>query len=81
MKKVSTRAAAQSRNISPRKLTTDWIWEIATVGTACWMKRVRSNWSSGSVPMRRRCAKSSEECHAVGSHWKSGCIRRGSAAC
>ena len=27
----------------------DWIWEIATAGTAWWMKQARSNWSSASV--------------------------------
>ena len=39
------------------------------------------NWSSQSVRTRRRCRKSSPQCHAVGSRWKSGRIRPGSVAC
>jgi hypothetical protein len=40
MKKVSTVTRMQGRNISkPRR--SDWIWEIATVGTAWWMKQGR----------------------------------------
>jgi hypothetical protein len=39
MKKVSTAATKQSRNISQRKLTIGWIWEIAPAAIACWTSR------------------------------------------
>src|SRR5579864_1560662 len=44
------------------------------------MKPARYNWSSESVRLRKRCRKSSAQCPAAGSHWKSGRIRPGSVA-
>jgi hypothetical protein len=41
MKKVSTAAAKQRRNISQQRLTIGLDLGIATVGTVCWMKRAR----------------------------------------
>jgi len=47
MKKVSTVARKQSRNIFQQKLTIGLdFWEIATVGTGWWMKQARYSWSS-----------------------------------
>jgi hypothetical protein len=41
MKKVSTAATKQSRNISQQKLTIGLDLGIATVGIACWMEPAR----------------------------------------
>jgi hypothetical protein len=62
MKKVSTAATKQSRNISRQRLTIGLDREIATVGTACWMKWGRYNWSSVCERLRKRCAKFSARC-------------------
>ena len=82
MKKVSTRAAAQSRNISQQKLTIGLdlgdrnIWYCVW-----WMKLARFNGNSESVRVGKHCRKSSARCRAAGSHWKSGRIHPGSVAC
>jgi hypothetical protein len=75
MKKVSTRAAAQSRNISQQKLTigldlgdrNSWYCVVDEAGQIQLEQRVRTT--------RKRCRKCSARCRAVGSHWKSGRIR------
>ena len=46
MKKSSTAVTTQSRIFLGRDSRSDWIWEIATAGTACWTKQARY---SGSV--------------------------------
>ena len=82
MKKVSTVAAKQSRNISQQKLTigldlgdrNSW-YCVLEVNPA------RYGWSSECGRMQKGCAKSSGPCRAVGSHWKSGRIPLGSVAC
>jgi hypothetical protein len=81
MKKVSTVAAAQSRNISPQQLTigldlgdrNSWYCVVDEAGQ---IQQEQRNRTTG-----KRCAKSSAPCRAVGSHWKSGHIRPGSVAC
>ena len=73
----------QSRRLAPwrhsragiflgRNLPSDWIWEIATVGIACWMKRARYNGRSACARMRKRWAKFSAGCRAAGSRWETG---------
>ena len=53
MKKVSTAAAQQSRKFFATETDhLDWIWEIATVGTACWTKPARYGRSSGCERLR-----------------------------
>jgi hypothetical protein len=82
MKKVSTVAAQQSRNISQPKLTigldlgdrNSWYCMLDEAGQVRREQRVRTN------------AKGLQEvfgapCHAVGSRWKSGRIRPKSVAC
>ena len=71
MKKVSTAATMQSRNISRQKLTIG----LDLGDRNCWYCVVdeagRYKGNSESGRMRKRCAKSSAPCRAVGSHWKS----------
>ena len=75
MKKVSTVAVKQSRNISQPKLTigldlgdrNSWYCMVDEAG--------RSDGSSESARMRKGCRKSSERCRAAGSRSKPGRIR------
>ena len=81
MKKVSTRAAVQSRNISQQKLTigldlgdrNSWYCMLDEAG------QIQLEQRGGRL--QKPCRKSSAPCRAVGSHWKSGRIRPGSVAC
>ena len=41
MKKISTVAVQQSRNVSQPQLTIGPTWAIARAGIACWMKPAR----------------------------------------
>ena len=81
MKKVSTRAAAQSRNISQQKLTigldlgdrNSWYCMLDEAGQIQLEQRVRTTAKAlqevfGAMPRNRM-------------HWKSGRIRPGSVAC
>ena len=44
MKKVSTHPGkAEQENFTAETEPSDWIWEIATAGIACWMKRATYN--------------------------------------
>jgi hypothetical protein len=81
MKKVSIRAAAQSRNLSQQKLTigldlgdrNSWYCVVDETG------QIQRN--SEFVRVRKRCRKSSGACRAAASRWKSGRIHPGSVAC
>ena len=81
MKKVSTGAATQSRNISQQKLTIGLDLGDRNSWYCVLDEAARYNWSSASARMRKRCGKSSARCRAAGSRWRSGRIRPGSAAC
>ena len=81
MKKVSIAAAKQSRNISQQKLTigldlgdrNSWYCVVEEAGQIQLEQRVGTN--------AKALREVSEPCRAAGSHWKSGHIRPGSAAC
>ena len=83
MKKVSTAATKQSRNISRQKLTigvdlgdrNSWYCVLDEAGTIQLEQRVRTTAKAlqevfGALP----------PCRAAGSHWKSGRTHPGSAA-
>ena len=74
MKKVSTVAAKQSRNISQPQLTIG-----LDLGD-------RNSWycvvdEAGQIQREQRVRTNAETLRAVGSRWKSGRIRPGSAGC
>jgi transposase len=81
MKKVSTAARKQSRNISRQKLTigldlgdrNSWYCVLDETGQIQLEQRVRT-----TVKALR---ESSLRCRAAGSRWKSGRIHPGSAVC
>ena len=79
MKKTSTAAAKQCRNISQQGLTigmdlgdrNSWYCVVDEAGRIQLEQRVRTT--------AKACTKFSAGCRAVGSHWKSGRTHPGSA--
>jgi transposase len=80
MKKISTAAAKQTRNFQDQKLTmgldlgdcTSWYCVLNGAGEVVLEQKL----STTPKAMKEVC---SGGCHGVGSHWRRGCIRRGSA--
>jgi len=81
MKKLSTTATKQSRNISQQKLTigldpgdrNSWYCVLDETG--------QIQLGRESERVQKRCRKSSAQCRSAGSRWRPGRIRRGSAPC